>query len=109
MKVKIWTMGYFPFTMGGSVHQPISCEVHAIDLFDIGKGQKAYLVLSPKGKLYVAESETGAIVGHDVEEVRKDISSTTEEVLKGQLEEARKLASKAKELSIEEFWSMFRS
>ncbi len=107
-KIKVWTLGYSPFIMGGNVNAPIMAEVEALGPFDLGKGYSGYLVTSPTGKTFVAESETGAFVGPDIESVRADVRDADPKVMWEQVEEAKKLLVDVRYLSPKEFWSMFR-
>ena len=81
MKRTIWTMGYFPFTMGGRVNAPMLTEVDVIEEKSVGKGIKAFSWKTPKGSIRISESETGAIVGDSFEDVKNDIKETTRSVM----------------------------
>jgi hypothetical protein len=109
-KITIWSIGYFPFTMGGKVHRPIKTEIEINDnqIFDLGKGKKGYLIISPKGKTYVAESETGAFVGSTIEDVRKDILEGDKKVMNKQIKEAKEQVRMAEKFEPEEFWRFFK-
>jgi hypothetical protein len=104
MKQKVWITNYRPFIMGGDVHAPIMCEIEVVGEYDLGKGYKGWLFASPSGKTFVSETETGAIVGSTIDEVKQDIVEADEEVMKNQIQEARKLVKRAYMASEEEFW-----
>jgi hypothetical protein len=95
---RIWTLSYFPFTMGGNVNRPIITEVPIIEEKEIGKGFKAFSFMTPKGTIRIAESITGAIVGDSFEQVMKDISAASLEVCKKQIEEAYATLAKGNSL-----------
>ena len=102
--MKVWTLEYVPFVMGGSVWQPIYCDIEIQGTYDLGKGYKGHLVVAPNGKTFVAESETGAFVGPTIDAVRKDIKKATKKVMKQQIEDAKVQVKNAKEVKPEEFW-----
>lgn len=108
MKLTIWTKAYRPFIMGGNVKAPIATEVEVGEPFDIGSDFRAYLVTSPKGSTYVVEATTGAFVGSDIEQVKKDVAAGDPEVMRQQIVEAQKQFEGATHLTPEEFWRMFR-
>lgn len=108
MKLTIWTRAYRPFIMGGDVNGPIATEVEVGEPFDLGHGIQAHLVVSPSGKTYVAEATTGAFVGNDIDQVKADVSSADPEIMKDQLDAAKRELKKVDHLSNENFWSMFR-
>lgn len=105
----IWTIGYFPFTMGGRVNRPIKCDVPVEGPFDIGAGYQAYVATSPSGKTFVAEGITGAIVGSTLESVRDDVRVAVVGVMEEQVEAARQQVSGARMLTPEKFWHMLRA
>lgn len=106
---KIWTLGYFPSTLGSELWQPVGCEVPAQGPFDVGKGYQAYVIVSPNGTTFVAESETGAIIGPSLDEVRADIAAGEEAVMRKQIEEARVKAARARPYSPQDFWKMLKA
>ena len=106
---RVYALGYFPFSMGGSVWQPIACRVQARGPFPIGHGFRAYLVTSPAGVTHVAEAKSGAFVGSTLEQVRRDVSSGSYLVMIKQVAGAVAQSKTARELSPEEFWGTFRS
>lgn len=107
-KITIWTEAYRPFILGGDVHAPISTTVEVGDAIDVGKGMKAFVVVSPKGKIHIAESVTGAFVGESVDDVKADIAAADKKVMKSQIEHAKKRLARATALAPEEFWKSFR-
>lgn len=104
--LRIWTMGYFPFTMGGQVYRPIGANVlvNEESLFDVGRGIQAYLIVSPSGKTVVAEKRSGAIIGNSIEEVRADVQTGTDESCEQQIVEGLENAARAELIDKLEFW-----
>ena len=105
VEIKIWIPAYRPFIFGGNVNAPIECLVIAFGPFDIGKGLKAHVVIAPSGKTFVAESETGAIVGSSIQDVRKDVSEGDDQVIRDQIEWARQVVKDAVYVTAAEFWT----
>jgi F420-0:gamma-glutamyl ligase-like protein len=106
MKVKVWTMGYFPFTVGGNVWQPIKAEVEATGPHELGKGFKGYLCTSPSGRTKVAEASTGAIVGDTLIDVMKDIADCDDiEFMNKQVRDATREMKQGHDLTTEDFWN----
>ena len=104
--MKVWTLGYNPFVMGGSVWQPIATEVEPDSgPYSLGKGLSGYLIISPTGKVFIADAETGAFVGPSLAQVRQDIAEGDETVIRQQLDKARTDAGRAEMLTLEQFWS----
>ena len=108
MKQTIWTAAYSPFIMGGDVNAPIATEVEVGDPIDLGGGIKGFVVVSPKGRIHVAEASTGAFVGTDVDKVKADIAAGDPAVMKKQLAEAKEQFKNANHLEPEAFWGRFR-
>lgn len=106
--MKIWTLRYTPFVMGGEVWQPVCTEVTASGPFDIGDGYEAYLVIAPNGRTFVAESTSGALVGPDIKTVWEDIKLGDKKIMKKQVEDAIKNRDKAEELEPDEFWKLLK-
>jgi hypothetical protein len=107
--MKIWTNGYRPFIMGGDVNAPVFCDVPVDGPFDLGKGYEGFLAVSPSGRTFVAESITGAIVGSTVAEVRKDVTTADEAIMKEQIAEAQKRVRRAERVSPADFWRMLKA
>jgi len=108
MKIKVFTLGYFPFIMGGNVWQEICIDVEADGPYDIGKGYKGYVVTAPNGKTFVAEATSGALVGPDIKTVKEDISIGEQKMMDKQVAQAVEQSKKAKTLSSDEFWKMLK-
>lgn len=106
--MRIWTVGYRPFIMGGNVNAPVCIETEATGPFDLGKGWKGYVVVAPSGKTFVAESITGAIVGSTIEEVRADVATAAESIMIRQIEDAKKRAAEAEAVSADVFWRQLK-
>jgi hypothetical protein len=93
--------------MGGDVNGPVGVEVEVGEKLELGGGYHGYVVVSPiTGKTHVAEAETGAFVGTDLIEVREDVASADEDVMKQQLVQAREQRKRVTVLSPDEFWRM---
>lgn len=105
--MRIWTMGYFPWTMGGEVYRPICCTVNAVGPYTV-KGNKLFVVTSPKGSTHIAEGTTGALVGESLEQATRDIETANPAVMQQQLEQAKAMIRKAERLTTEEFWSLMK-
>ena len=108
MKITVWTEAYSPWIMGGDVHAPISTKLEVGEPVDLGKGFRAYVVDAPNGDTYIAESETGAFVGNDLGQVKQDVEEAAPAVMRQQIAEAKQRAKKARPLTPERFWGMFR-
>lgn len=110
MKIKIWTWYTNPFRLGGELRTPIMCEVEADRKIDLGKGYSGWVVSHPKNKIrkYVVESRTGAIVGHSVQQVKKDIQKTTIKKIEEQLLAAKSSLGNLEFISTKEFWQRMR-
>ena len=106
--MKVFTIGYFPFLMGGYPYQPISCEVEADGPHSIGKGYKGYVVTAPNGKTFVAEATSGAFVGPDLKTVREDIKLGEKKTMAKQVADAVEQGKGAKELTPDKFWGMLK-
>ena len=108
--VRVWTLKYEPFIMGGSVYQPVAAEVEHQGEHNLGQGFTGYLVKSPiTGKTYVAESTSGAFVGPTVQQVRLDILSCDDiSVMKRQVEKAKDQAKGANVIPADEFWKLLK-
>ncbi len=105
--MRIWTMGYYPFTLGGGTEHPVACEIDVSSLkkHPIGKGYHAYLLLSPGGKNVVVESIGGGIVGNNLATVREDVRTAKKSVMAEQMEMSRIASKHPRELIEEkEFW-----
>lgn len=108
MKIKVFTLAYQPFRLGGDLHTPISCEVEVTGPYKLGLGYEGYLVTAPNGSTFVAESTTGAFVGPTIREVRQDIEAGDPKLMKAQVKSAKGLAARAEPTSANRFWSMLR-
>ena len=57
--MKIWKMGYFPFTMGGNLYRPIATEFPDEKLgisYDLGLGFEGYLIADSRNRTFVVEN-----------------------------------------------------
>ena len=94
--------------MGGDVSRSIATEMPVQGPYDVGRGYRIYLTISPSGNMFVAEATTGAIVRNSVEAVRKDIEEGDPKVMDEQMEWARKEGPKAEPLQSKTFWARMR-
>ena len=108
MKANIWTENYRPFIIGGDVNAPIMCNIDVLGPYDLGKGFQGWLFATPSGKTLVAETQTGAIVGSTLEEVKNDIESASDTDLKENIEHAKRRVARAYMASEEEFWKRLK-
>lgn len=105
----VWTQAYCPFSLGGSVHRPIGVEINAsmLDSVDLGRGYRGFIITSPRtGATYVAEAETGAFIGTDLEEVRDDIQAADERVMTRQIVSARVMSKSVSVQPPDRFWGL---
>ena len=102
--MKVFTMEYVPFVMGGNVWQPMCCEVEADGPHDLGDGYKGYVITAPNGKTFIAEETSGAFVGPDLKAVREDIETGDKSIMADQVADAVIQMKKAKERSQDHFW-----
>jgi hypothetical protein len=102
--MRIWTLGYTPFVMGGSTLQPICTHVPVTGPIKLPKGIEVYEARSPHGKTYVVEATTGGIVGDSVAKVRQDLGQAPQAVLAKQLAQQRAKGEQATELQPGDFW-----
>jgi len=102
--MKVFTIAYTPFVMGGSVWQPVCCEVKVDGPYDIGDGFQGFIVTAPNGKTFIAEATSGAFVGPDLKSVRKDIKIGDKALMSKQVVRAVSDMKRAKEIKPSEFW-----
>ena len=112
--IKIWTEDYSPFIMGGDVFQPIATRVIPESSFTINK-IKLHVIRNQKtGQYHIAESVTGAFVGHGktakdaIGQVTRDLASADPAIVRQQIAHAKERVKETRELSPEKFWERFR-
>ncbi len=104
--LEIWKLGYFPFTLGGPVHRPVKTTVTVGESIDLGGGYRGYVIGEPdRGIYYVAEAQSGAIVGHNVESARADIAGGDPEFMAAQVEDGIEKRKNAESISPKRFFS----
>jgi len=108
VKKIVWTEAYMPFIMGGDCNAPVATELEVGEPVDLGKGISAYVIIAPSGALFVAEATTGAFVGTDLEEVKKDVASAHVATITNQIDAAKERFKKARMMPKDKFWSLFR-
>ena len=106
----IWTRGHRPFILGGDVNAPVGIKIEEPgEKHELGKGYYCYVITSPlTGKTYVAEAETGAIVGSLLVGVRDDVTAADPKVMKQQIYLAREEKTRVLVLEADKFWVMMR-
>jgi hypothetical protein len=90
--------------MGGDVHAAIATEVEVGRAQTLGKGFVGHVVTAPNGRTFIVESETGAIVGWSLEQVRSDIEKAEYRAMQLQITEAKEKVRTATYVSEQEFW-----
>ena len=107
-KLKIWTLAYRPFVMGGRTNYSAATELEVSDPVTIREpGIKVCESDTPRGKR-VALYPNGAIVGDSIEEVTADLTSAPAPVIEAQLWWAAEEAAKAELMSNEQFFNIYR-
>ncbi len=108
--MRIFTLGYFPFTMGGTIWRPISIEAEPLSSHT-QDGVTLCVFRNPiSGKFHVAEELSGGMVGHGTSEsgalasTLQDLADADKKIVKEQIQDAIKQSQEAKELVPEEFW-----
>lgn len=104
----IWTWGYRPFIMGGDVNYVLACKVPCTGPFKVGRGYEVYVATAPNGTTFVAEAQSGAIVGGSLEQVREDIRTGDPKMMQKQVTEALESAKKAEIKSPDFFWGALK-
>lgn len=108
--MKVWTEAYRPFIVGGDVNAPVSCDLEpASSPLELGKGYMGVIVVSPVGKTFIVEVITGGIVGKYIDEVRKDVEDSDEEVLRAQIEIGKRRSEETVPVTQQEFWRVLRA
>ncbi len=100
----VFTLGYFPFIMGGDVWQPMKTEVDCKGPYDVGRGYGVYVITAPNGRKFIAEMETGAFVGPSLQKVRSDVKRGDSKLMTEQIVEAKSMLQRAMTVTAEEFW-----
>lgn len=103
-KIKAWTYGYFPFTMGGSPWRPIGCMVKCKGPYYVGRGCQVCVANSMRGFSIVIELTTGAIVGPTLAKVRRDIEEGDPKLMVKQMAKAQEEMKSLTIVPEEEFW-----
>ena len=108
-KLPVWTKAYRPFMLGGNVNAPIATEVEVGEATELAPGISVHVVVSPTGTAHVAEATTGAFVGTDIEQVRKDVQDADPEIIKDQLKKAKAELDGVDHLDPAVFWGLFKN
>ncbi len=109
MSIRVYTLEYVPFGMGGNVWRPVSTDVEHHGEYDLGKGFKGHVIYAPSGRTYVAESRSGAFVGPNIFDIRRDIA-TCENIkyMEQQVTDAIKQSKQARQIKAKEFWKLLK-
>ena len=110
MSVRVWTLEYVPFVMGGDVRRPVSTDVEHHGEYDLGKGFKGHLVYAPDGTTHVAESRSGAFIGPSIQDVRLDITNCDDiSLMEKQVTDAIKQSKQGgRKVTAKEFWRLLK-
>jgi len=106
--MKVFTMDYVPFVMGGKVWQPMCCEVEADGPHDLGDGYQGFVVTAPNGTTFIAEATSGAFVGPDLKAVKKDIKTGDKSIMAEQVASAVTEMKMAKDVEPDYFWQKLK-
>lgn len=113
--MEICKIGYFPFTMGGKVNRPIKTTIEEYTRVDIGKGYYGILVKNPFRKLWhIVQEDCGCLIGTHknkadlLKQVRDDVATGDEKLMKKQIEDGKKLLERAQTLEPKKFFEMFK-
>jgi len=109
MEIKIYTLRYTPFIMGGNVWQPVGTLVEADGPHNLGAGYNGFVITAPNGETRIAEAESGAFVGPDLKTVKEDIRVGEPELMKRQVADAKIQSAQAKMIDPDEFWKLYQS
>jgi hypothetical protein len=104
---KVWAYTIFKapiMQMGGEPWFPAKTLVEASEKFPLGQGYFGHLLVSPRGKTFVVESKSHALVGPTPDVVIKDVKEGDPAMMKKQVTSACAQFKKAREVSIEEWW-----
>lgn len=109
LEMFVWTYFSAPFAMGGT-HRAKKAkfparEIAKVDGIKLGQQQEVLTLYEFALPNYLTGIciANGAIVGRDIQQVIKDIESTTLKMLAQQVEEADKVAAGAAEIDLEKF------
>jgi hypothetical protein len=108
-KIEVWTIGKLgPFQIVGFPEFPLVTTVPAEGPFDIGKGYKAYLVTAPNMTTFVVESQSKAVVGSTIEQVKRDMMGAEDP--QSQIDSAISWRKTRKDSVVapEEFWTRLK-
>ena len=110
--MKVYTVEYVPFVMGGSVWQPVCAEVEtAFFTYYVGKGVTVCFVRSPNGDRYLVEAISGAFAGKDnLDMFIHDIQKCGDrEYMRKQIDNELEKLAQAREITADELWRKLRS
>lgn len=108
--LKVYTLSYRPFILGGDVNGPISTAA-AVDSgpHKLGRGVSCYVVRKPNGGTVIAEATTGALIGPTLNQVIADVQSGDPQIMAKQMKQAMIDSKRATPVEPAEFWGRMRS
>lgn len=101
--IKAWTLFHYPFAIG-ELWQPRACEVECSAPIPVGFGFSVVRITSPAGDHWYAEESSGGLQGSDLQQIIYSLKDFDPEILKRQVEEARKRGEGAQLVDSEEWW-----
>ncbi len=107
-KIKVYTLEYQPFIMGGNVWQPVATHVEASGPHSLGPNYKGFVITAPNGKTFVAEARSGAFVGPNLKTVRDDLRIGDPTLMKKQVDDALIQCEQARVVEPDEFWKLLK-
>jgi hypothetical protein len=103
----VWTYFKRPMTMGGSVLRPVGYKTLVSHKLDLGKGFYGYEIKSPMGVTVIIEEKSGAIVGNNLDTVKKDIALSNIDTMQNQVNNAREKLKAVEIIDETKFWSIY--
>jgi hypothetical protein len=104
--MKAWTYFADPLTVGGYINKAKGFKFEGKEKVVLGKGYFGYVLQSPKGKTIIVESQSGAIIGNDLNIVKSDIQQGDSDIMKKQVEQAIKETITL--ITEQQFWSRYK-
>lgn len=108
MEIKVFTLEYQPFVMGGDVWQPVATTVEADGPHDLGAGQNGFVVTTPNRKTFIAEAKSGGLIGPDLKTVKEDVRIADPEVMEQQVKNGITQCGNARVVKPDEFWKLLK-
>ncbi len=112
--VKVYTIVYTPFAMGGSLYCSIATEVEEYERIVLCAGYSAIVVENPVKRLFhVFLEDCGALIGTGlskkklVASVKVDAKDGDPKIMKKQVPQGKKDRDRARVLTVHEFFGWF--